>query len=109
MKFKKLLALGVVAFAAHSQMAHAQWSNFDVSKLDNLNMEMPIESEQKPFSYDSVNSKAKMEMPLASDSKSFSYDEMPMASKEDVSGKMSSILEKMRNDTNKNQSQIKYK
>jgi hypothetical protein len=111
MKFKKLLAISAVALAAHSQMAHAQWSNIDESQLTNSNMEMPIESEPKPFSYDTINVKAKMDMPLASETKPFSYNDggsMPMESKEETSNKISGVLEKMRNNSTSNTNKFKY-
>lgn len=101
MKVTKILTIAALTFVAHG--VHAQVTNVEglnvvkanatMNQSADLDMEMPLESAKKPFSYENTSESKGMEMPLASSPEKFSY------SKDQVKANISKLSEKFRNNS----------
>lgn len=99
MKITKILTIATLAFAAHGVQAQIFPND---TKITNLSMEMPLESNKAPFSYNNeVGNEKLMEMPLESSEKPFSY------SKEEVKSNIMSLAEKFRNNNQSDKKSLK--
>jgi len=94
MKITKILTIAALSFAAHgiqAQVINADYKNNNHKNMAELDMEMPLESGKKPFSYEDKSETAKnMIMPLSSSPEDFSY------TKEEVKFNINKIAKKIR-------------